>query len=94
MYFCICLQNHRTRLHYNHLEQKSIAELLTAINSEDQTVPKAVENALPQIERLVENVVQQLQLGGRLFYLVQEQVGVWGFWMPRNVRRLLAFPTT
>ena len=55
--------------HYNHLEQKSIAALLQAINTEDQTVPKAVENALPQIERLVEKVVQQLQWGGRLFYL-------------------------
>ena len=55
--------------HYNHLEQKSIAQLLQAINTEDQTVPKAVENVLPQIERLVQNVVAQLQLGGRLFYL-------------------------
>lgn len=55
--------------HYNHLEQKSIAALLQAINTEDQTVPKAVENVLPQIECLIENVVQQLQLGGRLFYL-------------------------
>jgi len=55
--------------HYNHLEQNSIAALLQAINTEDQTVPKAVENVLPQIERLVENVVGQLQLGGRLFYL-------------------------
>ena len=55
--------------HYNHLEQKSIAALLQAINTEDQTVAKAVENVLPQIERLVQNVVAQLQLGGRLFYL-------------------------
>jgi N-acetylmuramic acid 6-phosphate etherase len=55
--------------HYNHLEQKSIAALLQTINTEDQTVPKAVENVLPQIECLVEKVVAQLQLGGRLFYL-------------------------
>ena len=55
--------------HYNHLEQKSVGELLKAINNEDQSVPKAVAKALPQIELLVENVVAQLQLGGRLFYL-------------------------
>ena len=55
--------------HYNHLEQKSISELLQAINTEDQSVPKAVKKALPQIEILVKNIVQQLQLGGRLFYI-------------------------
>ena len=55
--------------HYNHLEQKSIAALLQAINTEDQTVPKAVAKVLPEIEHLVEKVVAQLQLGGRLFYL-------------------------
>ncbi|MGB2386400.1 MAG: N-acetylmuramic acid 6-phosphate etherase, partial [Flavobacteriaceae bacterium] len=55
--------------HYNHLEQKSIAELLKAINTEDHSVPKAVKKALPQIEILVKIVVRQLQLGGRLFYM-------------------------
>ncbi len=55
--------------HYSHLEKKSITELLQAINTEDQSVPKAVKKALPQIEILVKKVVQQLQLGGRLFYL-------------------------
>lgn len=55
--------------HYNHLEQKSITELLQAINTEDQSVPKAVKKALPQIEILIKNIVQQLQLGGRLFYI-------------------------
>lgn len=55
--------------HYNHLEQKSIPELLKAINTEDHSVPKAVKKALPQIEILVKIVVQQLQLGGRLFYM-------------------------
>ena len=55
--------------HYNHLEQKSVDELLKAINNEDQSVPKAVAKALPQIELLVEKVVQQLKSGGRLFYM-------------------------
>ena len=43
--------------HYNHLEQKSISELLQAINTEDQSVPKAVKKALPKIEILVKNII-------------------------------------
>ena len=35
---------------YNHLEKMKISELLTNINSEDKTVPLAVEKAIPQIE--------------------------------------------
>lgn len=54
---------------YNHLEKMSINELLTNINSEDKTVPEAVEKALPQIELLVEQVVSKLKNGGRLFYI-------------------------
>ena len=55
--------------HYNHLETKSIKDLLSVINTEDQSVPKAVEKALPQIEALVAQTVKHLQNGGRLFYL-------------------------
>ena len=55
--------------HYNHLETKSIKDLLSVINTEDQSVPKAVEKALPQIETLVTQTVKHLQNGGRLFYL-------------------------
>jgi len=55
--------------HYNHLETKSIKDLLSVINTEDQSVPKAVEKALPQIEALVTQTVKHLQNGGRLFYL-------------------------
>lgn len=54
---------------YRHLEQQSVQELLLHINLEDQTVPKAVEKALPQIEKLVEAVVTKLTSGGRLFYI-------------------------
>jgi N-acetylmuramic acid 6-phosphate etherase len=55
--------------HYNNLEQKTIRELLETINNEDQSVPKAVAKVLPQIERLVKKVTEQLQQGGRLFYI-------------------------
>lgn len=55
--------------HYQHLEQMSIPELLANMNREDKTVPMAVEKAIPQITALVEQVVNKLSTGGRLFYL-------------------------
>lgn len=54
---------------FDHLENMSVSELLSNINSEDQTVPFAVEKALPQIELLVHQIVAKLQNGGRLFYI-------------------------
>ncbi|CAA0236945.1 Predicted sugar phosphate isomerase [Tenacibaculum maritimum] len=55
--------------HYNHLEKMSISELLININNEDQTVPLAVEKAIPQIENLTIQIVNVLKKGGRLFYI-------------------------
>ena len=54
---------------YAHLEEMSISELLQNINTEDKTVPFAVEKALPQIEALIEQIVLKLKKGGRLFYI-------------------------
>lgn len=54
---------------YDHLEKMSIHELLTNINKEDKTVPHAIEKAIPQIEKLVEAIVERMQKGGRLFYI-------------------------
>ncbi len=54
---------------YEHLEKMSVQELLFNINNEDKTVPNAVEKALPQIEKLVTQIVAKLKLGGRLFYI-------------------------
>jgi N-acetylmuramic acid 6-phosphate etherase len=54
---------------YEHLEKMSVSELLQNINTEDKTVPLAVEKALPQIEKTVKKVVSQLQKDGRLFYI-------------------------
>ena len=54
---------------YRHLEQMSVGELLRNINAEDQTVPLAVEKALPQIEKLTEAVSDAMLMGGRLFYI-------------------------
>lgn len=54
---------------YEHLEQMSVKDLLTNINKEDQTVPLAVEKAVPQIEVLVTEIVSKMKEGGRLFYI-------------------------
>jgi len=54
---------------YNHLEKMTISELLTNINKEDKTVPKAVEKAIPKIEKLVKVIVEKMTNGGRLFYV-------------------------
>ncbi|MFT4543621.1 MAG: N-acetylmuramic acid 6-phosphate etherase [Polaribacter sp.] len=54
---------------YNNLHEMSVGELLTNINREDKTVPFAIERALPEIEALIDGVVEKLKNGGRLFYL-------------------------
>ena len=54
---------------YEHLEKMSVKELLFNINTEDKTVPFAVENALPQIEILVEQIIAKMKNDGRLFYI-------------------------
>lgn len=54
---------------HDHLEQLPVRDLLEAMNEVDQTVPIAVKAAIPDLEKLVEALVLQLQKGGRLFYL-------------------------
>src|SRR6476659_9977860 len=54
---------------YRHLEKMSIGEILTNINNEDKTVPRAIEKAIPQIKRLVGAITDKMLAGGRLFYI-------------------------
>lgn len=54
---------------YNDLEDKSIADILTEINQEDKKVAIAVEKAIPQIEKLVDGIVDRMKRGGRIFYI-------------------------
>ena len=54
---------------YDNLENKSVLELLTDINNEDKKVALAVEKAIPQIEKLVSQIVPRMQQGGRIFYM-------------------------
>ncbi|SKC73115.1 N-acetylmuramic acid 6-phosphate etherase [Ohtaekwangia koreensis] len=55
--------------YYDHLEKMSVQELLININKEDKSVPLAVEKVIPQIEALVNIIVEKMQGGGRLFYI-------------------------
>jgi N-acetylmuramic acid 6-phosphate etherase len=55
--------------HYNHLEKMAVGKLLSGINKEDNTVPKAVNKAIPAIEKLVKVIVPKMKKGGRLFYM-------------------------
>lgn len=54
---------------YNDLEKKSLHEILTEINREDQKIALAVEKVIPQIETLAEQIIFRMQQGGRLFYM-------------------------
>ncbi len=55
--------------YYSNLEKMSTLELLTNINTEDKTVPLAVEKVIPLIEKLVDKIAANMQQGGRLFYI-------------------------
>jgi N-acetylmuramic acid 6-phosphate etherase len=54
---------------YNDLEKKSVKELLLGIHEEDKKVLPAVNAVIPQIEKLVEQTLQRMKKGGRLFYM-------------------------
>lgn len=54
---------------YRHLEKMSVADILTGINREDSKVPQAVKPLIPKISNLVEEIVDHMLSGGRLFYI-------------------------
>jgi N-acetylmuramic acid 6-phosphate etherase len=54
---------------FENLEKMTVNELITAINQEDAKVHQAVNDALPQIEKLVELILDRMCRGGRIFYL-------------------------
>ena len=62
---------------YDDLEKKSIREILTEINQEDQKVALAVQRVIPQIEELVAGIVKRMRRG-RLFYIGAVPADGWG----------------
>jgi len=55
--------------YYDGLDDMTTSDLLKNINQEDKTVAYSVESQIPQIKLLVDAIVMQLKLGGRLFYI-------------------------
>ena len=53
---------------YDNLEKKSVLEILQDINTEDQKVALAVKKAIPQIEKLVSQIVPRMKQGGHFLY--------------------------
>lgn len=54
---------------HDDLEKKSVRELLEGINEEDHKVADAVGKTIPQIEKLVIEIVKRMKQGGRIFYM-------------------------
>lgn len=54
---------------YTNLDTMPTRELLENMNREDKNVPLAVEKCIPQIEKLVEGIVERMKKGGRVFYI-------------------------
>lgn len=54
---------------YPSLSSLNTAQILAAINNEDQKVALAVQGVLPSIEKLIDKLTKTMQQGGRLFYI-------------------------
>lgn len=54
---------------YTNLDQMPTRDLLVNMNNEDKKVALAVEQCIPQIEKLVDGIAERMADGGRLFYL-------------------------
>lgn len=65
----VCMNFTEAASPYRHLEKMSTRQLLTHINTEDLTVPQAIQKVIPQIEKLVDAISDRFLSGGRLFYI-------------------------
>jgi N-acetylmuramic acid 6-phosphate etherase len=52
-----------------HLDTMTSLELVTAMNREDATVPRAIKDALPDIAKAVDAIARCFAQGGRLIYV-------------------------
>ena len=51
------------------VDKMNVLEIIKLINMEDKTVISAVSKIIKSLERLINNIISQLQSGGRLFYV-------------------------
>lgn len=54
---------------FAHLDKMSVNELLTGINEEDAKIHLAIQKVIPQIEQLIDKILERMPLGGRVFYI-------------------------
>ncbi|MBO4605188.1 MAG: N-acetylmuramic acid 6-phosphate etherase [Bacteroidales bacterium] len=54
--------------HFDGLETMSTRDLLEGINAEDRTIADVVRSVIPQVELLVDGIVERMRQGGRVFY--------------------------
>ena len=54
---------------YSNLDKMTTRELLEGINREDHQIPDVVAGCIPQIEKLVDGIVERMRRGGRVFYM-------------------------
>lgn len=52
-----------------HLDEMSVLEALKTINKQDQKVPQAVSEVIPQLNEIITRSIQQFSQGGRLIYI-------------------------
>ena len=57
------------------IETQSIGEILRYMNDENRKITDAIEQCIPEIEKVTAGVVQAFEKGGRLIYL-----GAGDFW--------------
>ena len=53
----------------SNLDKLSISEIIKIINDEDSNIPLLIKEIIPQINLLIEKVVQHVKHGGRLIYV-------------------------
>lgn len=54
---------------YDNLQAMSVHDILVDINREDARVAEAVGKTIPVMERLIEQIVERMHRGGRIFYI-------------------------
>ncbi|MEC7880155.1 MAG: N-acetylmuramic acid 6-phosphate etherase, partial [Bacteroidota bacterium] len=54
---------------HNDLEKKSVKELVKLMHHEDNNALNAVQKVLPEVTKLIEEIVPKMESGGRLFYI-------------------------
>jgi N-acetylmuramic acid 6-phosphate etherase len=58
-----------TPSHYTSLEDMSTEQILSGINQEDHKIAQAVQQVIPALTALVEDLSERFMRGGRLFYI-------------------------